>query len=203
VFHSDYKERVAGVVQTLDPQGLPSTVAVSGPAVIDGIELEVNAAIGDFWGLNAGFGYLDYSSDAIAAGLPTPGSPCGFSFCAAAQDGGAPPGQPQRNMSGGVQYFANLANGGSIIPRIDFFWTDTITSLQPGATIGDYTLTNVRVTYETPSRDWALSFALTNATDEFYHITNFDLRAFDIGTFEAQPGRPREWAVTFRHNFGL
>jgi iron complex outermembrane receptor protein len=203
LFHSDYKERVAGVAQTLDQNGLPSTVAVSGPAVIDGLELEVATTIGEFWAVNAAFGYLDYSADAIAAGLPNPLTPCGRAFCAAEQDGGAPPGQPQRNMSGGVSYFASLPNGGTITPRLDFFWTDTIDSLQPGATIGDYALTNARVTYETPSRDWALSFSLTNATDEFYHITNFDLRAFDIGTFEAQPGRPREWAVSFRHSFGL
>ena len=58
------------------------------------------------------------------------------------------------------------------------------------------------MTYETPSRDWALSFALTNAADEFYMLNNFDLRAFDIGTASGQPGRPQEWAVTFRHNFG-
>jgi iron complex outermembrane receptor protein len=203
VFHSDYKERVAGVAQTLDQNGLPSTVAVTGPAVIDGIELEVATAIGEYWAVNGAVGYLDYSADAIAAGLPNPNTPCGAAFCAPAQDGGAPPGQPQRNATGGVSYFAQLGNGGTITPRIDFFWTDTITSLQPGATIGDYTLMNARVTYETPDRDWALSFAVTNAADEFYHITNFDLRAFDIGTFEAQPGRPREWAVSFRHNFGL
>jgi iron complex outermembrane receptor protein len=203
LFHSDYKERVAGVAQTLDQNGLPSTVAVSGPAVIDGIEFEVSTAIGDFWAVNAAFGYLDYSADAIAAGLPNPLTPCGFAFCAAEQDGGAPPGQPRKNVSGGVSYFAQLGNGGTLTPRIDFFWTDTIQSIQPGATIGDYILTNARVTYETPDQDWSLSFALTNATDEFYHVTNFDLRAFDNPTFEAQPGRPREWALTFRHNFGL
>jgi iron complex outermembrane receptor protein len=95
-----------------------------------------------------------------------------------------------------------LGNGGSITPRIDLFWTDEVASLQPGSTIDAYVLTNVRVTYETPSRDWALSFALTNAADEFYMLNNFDLRAFDIGTASGQPGRPQEWAVTFRHNFG-
>jgi iron complex outermembrane receptor protein len=203
VFHSDYKSRVAGTATATDANGLPTTVAVTGPAIIDGIELEVSSSIGEFWSVNAAFGYLDYSADAIAAGNPNPNTPCGAEFCATAQDGGAPPNQPQRNATGGVSYFANLGNGGTITPRIDFFWTDTITSLQPGATIGDYFLTNARVTYETPSNDWSLSFAVTNLTDEFYHITNFDLRAFDIGTFEAQPGRPREWAVTFKHNFGL
>jgi len=51
--------------------------------------------------------------------------------------------------------------------------------------------------------DWALSFALANATDEVYHLNNFDLRFFDNPTFEAQPARPREWSLSFRHNFGL
>ncbi|HEY5569266.1 MAG TPA: TonB-dependent receptor [Gammaproteobacteria bacterium] len=202
VFSADYKSRVAGVVTFLDAQGLPNTTAVTGPATIDGVELELSSAIGEFWAVNFALGYLEYDAPAIAAGPPNPLMPCGFSFCAAPQSG-APPGQPQRNASGGVSYFARMPNGGTLTPRLDFFWTDTIESLQPGATIGDYILSNARLTYETPDQDWSLSFAITNLADEFYHINNFDLRAFNIGTFEAQPGRPQEWSLTFRHNFGL
>jgi hypothetical protein len=33
-------------------------------------------------------------------------------------------------------------------------------------------------------------------------LNNFDLRDFDIGTASGQPGRPREVALTFRHDFG-
>jgi iron complex outermembrane receptor protein len=202
-FHSDYKSRVAGVANAIDAAtGLPSTVAVTGPAIIDGLEFEVNAVVGEFWNVNAGIGWLDYSADAIVAGLPNPGTPCGFDVCLPADESGAPPGQPRSNMSSGVSYSAMLGNGGSITPRIDFFWTDDVDSLQPGSTIDAYVLTNLRVTYETPTRDWSLSFALTNMADEFYMLNNFDLRAFDIGTAAGQPGRPQEWAVTFRHNFG-
>ncbi len=203
VFHSDYKSRVAGVANAIDAAtGLPSTVAVTGPAIIDGLEFEVNAAFGQFWNLNVAVGWLDYSSDAIAAGLPNPGTPCGFDVCIAADNSGAPPGQPRSNVGTGLSYVAMLGNGGTITPRIDVFWTDEVASLQPGSTIDAYALTNLRVTYQTPSRDWSLSFALTNATDEFYMLNNFDLRAFDIGTASGQPGRPSEWAVTFRHDFG-
>jgi iron complex outermembrane receptor protein len=201
VFYSDYKSRVAGVVTFLDANGLPNTTAVTGPAVIEGIEFELSTAIGEFWAVNFGTGYLEYDAPAITAGGPSVITPCGFDFCAPALKG-APPGQPQQNFTGGVSFFAMMPNGGTLTPRIDFFWTDEIESLQPGAIIDAYTLTNFRLTYETPNRDWSLSLALTNATDEFYHVNNFDLRAFDIGTFEAQPGRPQEYSVTFRHNFG-
>jgi iron complex outermembrane receptor protein len=202
VFHSDYASRVAGIAQTLDANGIPSTVAVTGPAVIDGLELEVNAAIGEFWNANFSVGYLDYTSDAIAAGLPTPTTPCGREFCAPANETGAPPGQPRKNMSGGLSYVVMLPGGGAITPRLDLFWTDEVASIQPGGVIDAYTLTNFRVTYETPNRDWSLSYALTNASDEFYLLNIFDLRAFDLGTVKSQPGRPREWSLTFRHNFG-
>ena len=203
IFHSDYKSRVAGVANAIDAAtGLPSTVAVTGPAVIDGIELELNAVVGQFWNVNFGTGWLDYSSDAIEAGLANPGTPCGFDVCLPAQNGGAPPAQPRSNLSTGVSYTAMLRNGGSITPRLDIFWTDEVASLQPGSTIDAYALTNLRVTYQTPSRDWSLSLGVTNLTDEFYMLNNFDLRAFDIGTASGQPGRPREWAVTFRHDFG-
>jgi iron complex outermembrane receptor protein len=203
IFHSDYKSRVAGVANAIDAAtGLPSTVAVTGPAVIDGIELELNAVLGQFWNVNVGIGWLDYSSSAIAAGLPNPGTPCGRDVCLPADDSGAPPGQPRSNVSSGVSYVAMLANGGTITPRLDLFWTDDVASLQPGSTIEAYTLSNLRVTYQTPSRDWSLSLGVTNLADKFYMLNNFDLRTFDIGTASGQPGRPREWAVTFRHDFG-
>jgi hypothetical protein len=42
----------------------------------------------------------------------------------------------------------------------------------------------------------------TNLTDEFYILNNFDNRPLGGGTLAQQVGRPREWGVSFRHDFG-
>lgn len=202
IFHSDYKNRIAGTTSGLDANNIPITIPVNGPAVIDGVEFELASSIGEFWDLNFAVGYLEYSADAIAAGAPNPNNPCGATLCVAAVPSGPPPGQPQMNASSGVSYYARLPNGGSITPRLDVFWTDKVEQLLPGATIDSYMLTNARVTYETPSADWSVSLLLTNATDEFYILNNFDNRPLGGGTLSQQVGRPKEWGISFRHTFG-
>lgn len=202
IFHGDYKNRIAGTTSGLDENSVPITVAVNGPAVIDGIEVEFVANVGQFWDINFAAGYLEYSADAIAAGLPSATTACGTTLCIAPVPKGAPPGQPQRNASAGMSYYARLPGGASITPRVDVFWTDKVEQILPGATIDSYALTNARVTYETASADWSISLSLTNATDEFYVLNNFDNRGLGGGTLAQQVGRPREWGISFRHSFG-
>jgi iron complex outermembrane receptor protein len=202
IFHSDYKNRIAGTTSGLDDDNIPITIPVNGPAVIDGIEFELAASVGDFWNVNFALGYLEYSADAIAAGAPNSNNPCGATLCVPARPSGAPPGQPQRNASAGLSYFASLPNGGSITPRLDIFWTDEVEQVLPGATIAPYSLTNARVTYQTADKDWSISLALTNASDKFYILNNFDNRNLGGGTLAQQVGRPREWSLSFRHDFG-
>jgi iron complex outermembrane receptor protein len=201
-FYSDYATRVAGTGTLVDPVTmLPSTVAIAGPADINGLELEVSGTIGDNWIYNFNYGVLDYSAPEIGGGTPDPSTTCGFSTCIAADDGPEPPGQPRSNASAGLSYVGVLPNGGTITPRLDVFWTDTVQGLFSDSIIDAYSLTNFRVTYQTPDQDWSVSMALSNATDEFYVLNNFDLRGFGNPTFERQFGRPREWSLSFRHDF--
>jgi len=202
IFHSDYKNRVAGTTSGLDANNIPITISVNGPAIIDGIEAELTANVSKNWDVNFAAGYLSYSANAIAAGAPNPNTACGATLCVAAVPSGAPPGQPQRNLSSGFSYHATFKNGARLTPRVDLFWTDKVEQLLPGATIDSYVLANARLTYETPRADWSVSLIANNLTNEFYILNNFDNRPLGGGTLASQVGRPRELGISFRHDFG-
>jgi iron complex outermembrane receptor protein len=71
----------------------------------------------------------------------------------------------------------------------------------PTNLIDAYTLVNARLTWRSASNTWQVSVEGTNLADKYYYVTLFDLRAAGAGLDKAQPGRPREWAVTVKKSF--
>jgi iron complex outermembrane receptor protein len=67
--------------------------------------------------------------------------------------------------------------------------------------IDAYTLVNARLTWQNEDKDLSVSLEGTNLFDKYYYVTLFDLRAAGAGLDKAQPGRPREWAVTVKKTF--
>jgi iron complex outermembrane receptor protein len=100
---------------------------------------------------------------------------------------------------------AELGSAGSITPRIDAAYQDQVYS---GSKFNNvlqylpaYTLVNARITWRNPKKDLSVALEVTNLTDKYYYVTLFDLRGAGAGLDKAQPGRPREWAVTVKKNF--
>ena len=93
----------------------------------------------------------------------------------------------------------------SLTPRIDASYQDDIYTgfnyQNAPVLIDSYTLANARLTWRNPDEDLSVALEVTNLTDEYYYVTLFDLRAAGAGLSKAQPGRPREWAVTVRKTF--
>ena len=50
-------------------------------------------------------------------------------------------------------------------------------------------------------KDLEISAEVTNLFDKYYLLTLFDLTVAGAGVASAQPGRPREWAVTVKKKF--
>ena len=67
--------------------------------------------------------------------------------------------------------------------------------------IGSYMLLNARLPWQNADKDLSVSLEGTNLTNKYYYVTLFDLRAAGAGLDKAQPGRPREWAVTVKKTF--
>jgi iron complex outermembrane receptor protein len=114
-------------------------------------------------------------------------------------------GSPKWKWTLGAQYEADLGSAGSLTPRIDATYQDKVytgfTYQNVPQYIGAYTLVNARLTWQNPDKDLSVSLEGTNLTNKYYYVTLFDLRAAGAGLDKAQPGRPREWAVTVKKTF--
>jgi iron complex outermembrane receptor protein len=66
--------------------------------------------------------------------------------------------------------------------------------------INGYTLANARLTWMNTGKDLEAALEVTNLLDKYYYLTTFEVSAA-AGVANAQPGRPREWAVTLKKRF--
>jgi iron complex outermembrane receptor protein len=114
-------------------------------------------------------------------------------------------GSPKWKWTLGAQYEIPLGGAGSLTPRVDATYQDKVytgfTYQNVPQYIGAYTLVNARLTWQNADKDLSVSLEGTNLFDKYYYVTLFDLRAAGAGLDKAQPGRPREWAVTVKKTF--
>ncbi|MGX7895963.1 TonB-dependent receptor [Tsuneonella sp. HG222] len=199
-FLSKYK----GIQLTLlsCPQfGGPGPCAVpqnAGDADIKGFEAELSLRPVDGLSIDGALSYLDFdytSINAQAGGTTNPTGP---------QLDDVPPYTPEWKWSVGAQYEFYLGDSGSITPRIDASYQSTVFSGSSNTNlerIPSYTLANARLTWRNAGEDLEVSAELTNIFDEYYFLTAFDLTGAGAGYANAQPGRPREWALSIKKKF--
>lgn len=179
---------------TVFPCGLPANV---GTARISGFELEttlrlVDGLIFDASGSETRFKYLSISPQ---AGGPT--NPSGVQY------GMVPPYTPTWKWSAGLQYEIGIGSLGSLTPRLDAAyqsesWGVAVNS--PRTVIPGYTLANARLTWRNAKDNLEAAFEVSNLFDKYYYLTTAEISAA-TGVANAQPGRPREWAVTLKKEF--
>jgi len=166
-----------------------------GSADVKGIEIE--STIRPIAGLqiDGSLSYLDFQfRDSSEASLASVGIPLDATT----------PFNPKWKWSSGIQYEVPLGSAGSLTPRFDISYQSKVYSRIPNTTtslIPSYALANGRLTYRDSSGDWEVSGEVTNLFDKYYYVTSFDLVSAGAGIVAAQPGRPREWAVTVKRNF--
>lgn len=114
--------------------------------------------------------------------------------------GARQPGIGKWKWSGGAQYVALLGSIGTLTPRIDVAYTGGYCGdflCTPIAKVKGYTIANARLTFVTADKDWSVALEVTNLSDKLYYLNKF------TNTFyaSAQPGLPRQWAVTLHRRF--
>lgn len=183
--------------------GVPCAALVNaGDARLKGLEAETTIRPVRGLTIDASASYLDFDykrftdyGGAFAGGPDNPNGP---------QFGDYPPYTPEWKWSAGIQYEAELGDAGSITPRLDASYQSKSyaranngpTNLLPG-----YTLANARLTWRNEPGDLEIAAEVTNLFDKYYFLTGFDLTFAGAGFSTAQPGRPREWAVTVKKQF--
>jgi len=183
--------------------GIPCAALVNaGDADIKGVEVEATLRPVEGLLIEGAVSYLDFDYKKFATyGSATVGGPTNLN---GPQFGDYPPYTPRWKWSAGIQYRFDLGGAGSLTPRFDASYQSDIYSrpnnrssnLLPG-----YTLANARLTWANAGEDLEISAEVTNLFDEYYYLTGFDLTTAGAGFSTAQPGRPREWAVTIKKKF--
>ena len=194
-----------------DPSGncfdLPAVVGQNiGKAEAKGAEIELTWAPTNNLMVNLNLGYLntdllDVTVNTPAAAAYVPGE---TEFSQA----------PKHTQNIGVQYDADLRNGGTFTTRFDYtyvsqYWRQFDPSLRvayyPGVPAGysdesgDFGQFNMRLTYTPADAQWDLSVFGTNLTNEYQLNSGFfhGLWGFDFATV----ARPRELGTTLTFHF--
>ncbi|MBO9575077.1 MAG: TonB-dependent receptor [Sphingobium sp.] len=162
-----------------------------------GVEAEFTARPVAGLSIDGSVSYLDFHYTSVAAGANQTLLTDPFA------------GSPTWKWALGAQYVANIDGFGSITPRVDVDYEDKVYSGSkfPAGPNGvlqylpSHTLVNARLTWQNPDKDLSVALEVTNLTDKYYYVTLFDLRAANAGLDKAQPGRPREWAVSVKKTF--
>ena len=213
-FLSKYSDMQLGS-QTTDQTGAPYIGTFNvGKADIAGVELEIEVEPIEDLLVNGSVGETDFEykdlGNAIGctAVTPIPGPNGTFLNCVTNNPtlDDKPVGLPEWRANLGIQYTLRTG-GGTLTPRVDanmvsFANGYTVNGKYPDADIPGYTLVNARLTWAPSNGEWLVAAYVTNATDKEYYVTKFDLRYAGEGMMLGQPGRPREWALEVRRNFG-
>jgi iron complex outermembrane receptor protein len=170
------------------PCALPQNV---GDAHVKGFEVEANATPVDGLNIDGSISYIDFDYTHLdaATGLSK-------SF--------VPPYMPEWKISVGAQYKIDLGDTGSITPRVDVAYQDSVFTSAGNAAVNripSYTLVNANVTWRNAEGDLSATLEVSNATDKYYYLTKFDLTGAGAGVVDAHPGRPREVVFRLRKNF--
>jgi iron complex outermembrane receptor protein len=182
--------------QQLDSQGNNWFRYINaGTANIWGLEGELQAEPVDNFHLDASMGYLNYDlTDNGGNVLLNTGSTCnGTERCYSQRT-------PKLTGALGLQYAFKVASG-SVTPRLDATYQSKIyfTSNNQGPQDG-YALVNGRITWANSDKDWELALYGRNLTNKEYFAGKLSLIGF-FGREQGNPGAPREWGLTFKHNF--
>jgi iron complex outermembrane receptor protein len=207
-FLSEYK----GIQLTLSnctaitgsPFGAPCALPVNaGDADIKGVELEATYRPIPGMIIDGSMSYIDFEYKRFgtyAAGATTVavGGPTNLN---GPQFGDYAPYTPKTKWSVGAQYEILLGAAGSLTPRVDASSQSkiyTVSANRASNEIDSYTVANARLTWRNAGEDLDVALEVTNLTNEYYLITLFDQTVGGQGYANGQPGRPREWAVTFK-----
>ena len=216
-FLSKYKDMQLGLgnCTAITGQGFGAPCALpvnAGDADIKGIELETTIRPFEGFLIDGALSYLDFeykrfgtfSSTNPATGVVTTVSVGGPTNINGPQFGDYAPYTPEWKWSFGAQYEVDLDDSGSLTPRFDAAYQGDIYSSAANRSsnlMESYTIANARLTWRNEGEDLEVSAEVTNLFDTYYLQTVNDQSPGSQGYVIAQPGRPREWAVSVKKKF--
>jgi len=111
---------------------------------------------------------------------------------------------PKWKWSLGAQYAIDVMNRGTLTPRVDVSYQDSVYSNAvngPLNQIPEYTVANARLDWRNATGGWEVWLEVTNFTNKLYYLTTFDLTGAGGGSVSGEPAMPREWSVSIKKTF--
>lgn len=161
----------------------------AGAATVSGSEIELVALPSDNWRFDVNIGTLDTAYTDVGTSQDIQ---IGDMFQQA----------PELTYSLGAQFDTERSNGGSLLVRLDYKWTDDFVRVRERQRqIGEPSVgvTNARLVYTPPDGNWRASLWGTNLTDEWYKTSGFTSTGFGFDFTTLAP--PREVGVTLEAFF--
>ena len=198
VFYNKYKDIQLGIQScpgfTPNNAAGPCAMEVNGGnATVKGAEVEAEVLIVDGLSIDASASYLDFKYNTLLPAVIDAGVTKDMVTAFT----------PKYKFSAGVQYEIPLGNLGSLTPRVDASYTDSVyaaTLNNANSFVPSYTIANARLTWRSNEDEWQTALEVTNLTDKYYYRNKFDVSASE-GALSATVGAPRMWAVTVKRNF--
>ena len=185
LFHTDYEDLQVQVFNSVAP-----VTQNIGAATIQGLELELQAAPGDGWLIDAMLSYLDAEYDEIDTQSTLIGEDFSFERV------------PEWTASAGVSREFMLDTFGSVTVRADWSYRDETYNDAYNTEIlksDSYNLWDASVRWTNAEQDWTVLLSGRNLTDEEYLVTGVYGTAFQ--SFEGMYDRGRQWVLEVRKEF--
>ena len=168
-------------------------------ATLQGLEIELNAAVTDNFYLDMSLGYLDAEIDSVVGDVLNAGA--GNQRYTITEDSDLP-NTPEKNFSVGFTHYLPVASG-ELRTRVDWRYVDdqhlTIEN-HPLALEDSYTTLNANISYAPLDSNWRITIGGRNLTDEEYATaTALNTTAATLGT---NVSRPREVYVQATYRIG-
>lgn len=184
-FYSDYEDLQVQVFNSVAP-----VTENIGSATISGLELELQAAPGDGWLIEASFSYLDAQYDEIETDLTLIDEDFAFERV------------PEYAAAVGASREFNLNDRGSLIARVDWSYRDETYNDAYNTQIlktDSYDLWDASVRWTNRTGDWSVLLSGRNLSDEEYLETGVYGTAFQV--YEGSFNRGRQWLLEVSKSF--
>ncbi len=185
LFHTDYEDLQVQVFNSVAP-----VTENIGEATIRGFELELLAAPGAGWFVEASVSLLDAEYDEIDTNITLIGENFDFERV------------PERSYNLGLSKEFSLDGLGSLVLRADWSYrSETYNDAfnTPLLKTDSYDLVNASVRWTDPGENWSVILSGRNLGDEEYLVTGVYGTAFQV--FEGVFDRGRQWQLEVRRQF--
>jgi len=185
LFQTDYEDLQVQVFNSVAP-----VTENIGAATIEGVELEVMAAPGNGWFIEASLALLDASYDDIDTGITLIGENFDFERV------------PETQASLGVSKEIALDDMGSLTLRADWSYRSDVYNdayNTPLLKQDSYDLVDASIRWMNADADWTVTLYGRNLSDEEFLVTGVYGTAFQA--YEGLYNRGRQWQLEIRKHF--